>query len=58
MLPLWASLLQAVDGVMFLALCLPVVFQAPQHFRGGGILKCWVVGDREKMGRDCKSVDC
>ena len=26
-----ASLLQAIDGVMFLALCPQVVFQAPQH---------------------------
>ena len=28
-----ASLLQAIDDVMSLALCLPVVSQAPQHFR-------------------------
>ena len=30
---LHASLLQAIDGVMFLALCPKVVSQAPQHFR-------------------------
>ena len=28
-----ASLLQAIDGVMSLALCPQVVSQAPQHFR-------------------------
>ena len=28
-----ASLLHAIDGVMFLALCPQAVSQAPQHFR-------------------------
>ena len=31
-----ASLLQAIDGVMSLALCPQVVSRAPQHFRSSG----------------------
>ena len=43
-----ASLLQAINGVMSLALCPQVVSQAPQHFRSSGIHSSFSLNSRMK----------